>query len=164
MRRRASRLIPITVSPLKPKIRQLILTSHRLVCVKQRDRGILSMKSELAFRPPISMNGTGGNHTNGTSSSGKDKDKDKDSRTFIVGVEAKTDNEFVVLTVRPPPSSLPVELNYHSNCCFFFPFYTHSPANPRPTQHLTSPCHPHGSTRSGYVWNHTRPNPYGHDR
>ena len=78
------------------------------------------MKSELAFRPPISMNGTGGNHTNGTSSSGKDKDKDKDSRTFIVGVEAKTDNEFVVLTVRPPPSSLPVELNYHSNCCFFF--------------------------------------------
>jgi 3-phosphoinositide dependent protein kinase-1 len=88
MRRRASRLIPITVSPLKPKIRQLMLTSQRLICVKQRDRGVLSIKCELAFRPAnVNVNG-------------KEKEKDKDSRTFIIGVEAKTDREFVILTVR----------------------------------------------------------------
>jgi 3-phosphoinositide dependent protein kinase-1 len=86
MRRRASRLIPITVSPLKPKIRQLMLTSQRLICVKQRDRGVLSIKCELAFRPAnVNVNG---------------KEKEKDSRTYIIGVEPKTDREFVVLTVR----------------------------------------------------------------
>jgi len=84
MRRRASRLIPITVSPLKPKIRQLMLTSQRLICVKQRDHGVLSIKCELTFRPAnVNVNG---------------KEKEKDSRIFIIGVEAKTDREFVVLT------------------------------------------------------------------
>lgn len=85
IRRRASRLILISVSPLKPKVRQLILTSHRIVSVKQRERGILSKKCELFFRPSsTSVNGISG--------------KEKDSRIFIVGVEAKTDREFVVLT------------------------------------------------------------------
>jgi 3-phosphoinositide dependent protein kinase-1 len=90
MRRRASRLIPISVSPLKPKIRQLILTSHRLICVKQRDRGVLSIKCEVVFRPPTPVNGNG--VVNG-------KEKDKDSRSFIIGVETKTEKEFVILTV-----------------------------------------------------------------
>lgn len=97
MRRRASRLIPITVSPLKPKLRQLILTNQRLICVKQRDRGVLSIKGELAFRPSVATNGN---------VNGKEKEKDKDSRTFIIGVESKTEREFVVLTVRTSSPSL----------------------------------------------------------
>jgi len=91
VRRRASRLIPLAVSPLKSKGRQLILTTHRLVCVKQRDRRDLSMKSELAFQDAISANGNG--ITNG-------KEKEKDTRSFVVGVEAKTGTEFVIMTVR----------------------------------------------------------------
>jgi 3-phosphoinositide dependent protein kinase-1 len=89
VRRRASRLIPLAVSPLKSKGRQLILTTHRLVCVKQRDRRDLSMKSELAFQDAISANGNG--ITNG-------KEKEKDTRSFVVGVEAKTETEFVIMT------------------------------------------------------------------
>jgi len=85
VRRRASRLIPLAVSPLKLKNRQLILTSHRLVCVKQRDRRDLSVKSELAFMDPISISVV----TNG---------KEKDSRTFVVGVETRAEKEFVILT------------------------------------------------------------------
>lgn len=87
LRRRASRLIPITVSPLKPKHRQLILTSRRLVCVKQRARGVLSIKCELLIRPP---------------KNGSTKDKN-----HIIGVESKTPKEFVVMTVSRfvlPPS------------------------------------------------------------
>lgn len=79
LRRRASRLIPIQVSPLKPKNRQLILTNHRLVCVKQRDRGVISVKHELLAQAP-------------KIASAKDKH-------HIVAVEAKASKEFVVLTV-----------------------------------------------------------------
>lgn len=90
IRRRASRLVRhIAVSPAKPKIRQLILTSHRLVSIKQRDRGDLSLKSELIFQSPSGSNNV----------SGKGKDKDKESRSHIIGVESKTEREFVVLTV-----------------------------------------------------------------
>lgn len=42
------------------------------------------MKSELAFFDPVLMNGGG---------------KEKDSRMFVVGVEARTEKEFVILTV-----------------------------------------------------------------
>lgn len=79
LRRRASRLIPIQVSPLKPKNRQLILTSHRLVCVKQRGRGVLSIKHELL-----------------TQSTQDPSSKDK---SHIISVEPKSSKEFVVMTV-----------------------------------------------------------------
>lgn len=121
MRRRASRLIPIAVSPLKPKIRQLILTSHRLICVKQRDRGVLSIKCEVVFRPPAPVNGNG-------VVNGKEKEKDKDPRSFIIGVEPKTEKEFVVLTVCSFPSLL-----CQVRSLILLLFLLHSPASPRPT-------------------------------
>jgi|SRR5882762_10296325 3-phosphoinositide dependent protein kinase-1 len=98
MRRRASRLIPITVSPLKPKIRQLILTTHRLVCVKMRERGVLSKKCELVFQGAAAASSS-------VNAGGKD------SRAFVMGVETKTDREFMVLTVRPTPYPSPSHPN-----------------------------------------------------
>lgn len=81
LRRRASRLIPIPVSPSKFRTRPLILTTHRLVCVKihHKGRGI-TVKSEFTIRGP-------------------EKGKEKDSRS-IVSVEPKGEKEFVVMTVR----------------------------------------------------------------
>jgi hypothetical protein len=58
---------------------------------------VLSIKGELAFRPSVATNGN---------VNGKEKEKDKDSRTFIIGVESKTEREFVVLTVRTSSPSL----------------------------------------------------------
>jgi 3-phosphoinositide dependent protein kinase-1 len=96
VRRRASRLIPLAVSPLKSKSRQLILTSHRLVCVKQRERNRdLSVKSELVFQDVVLWNGNGNGVTTVTATN---NGKEKDSRSFVVGVKATTDREFVIQT------------------------------------------------------------------
>lgn len=150
MRRRASRLIPITVSPLKPKIRQLMLTSQRLICVKQRDRGVLSIKCELAFRPAnVNVNG---------------KEKEKDSRTYIIGVEPKTDREFVVLTVRflslslsPFPSLASSSISNSSSCY-------KRPASPKHTQPPTPHSLPPGSTKLPQLSNRTSNSQHGHER
>jgi len=80
LRRRASRLLPIPVSPSKPKTRSLILTTHRLVCLKIRHKGRgITVKSDFTIRA-------------------LDKGKEKDSRS-IVSVEPKGEREFVVLTL-----------------------------------------------------------------
>lgn len=169
MRRRASRLIPIAVSPLKPKIRQLIITNHRLVCVKQRDRGVLSVKCELVFRLAVSgVNGTGSCSTNvggGVSGTGTGKEKaaDKDSRTFVIDVESKTDKEFVVLTVCTVIPTFRVQ--------FLIITSVHRPASPRLTQPTTWTLLPPGSTKLDLSSNHTSPrlklspspSPHGHD-
>jgi hypothetical protein len=95
LRRRASRLIPLPVPPGKAKTRELILTSRRLICLKQqRSKGLggISIKSELALRASEKL---------------KEKDKEKESRGIVAGVERKGEREFVVLTVRSsPPLSL----------------------------------------------------------
>jgi 3-phosphoinositide dependent protein kinase-1 len=87
LRRRASRLIPLPVPPSKPKTRELILTSRRLICLKQRQKGPpgISIKSELALRASEKL---------------KEKDKEKESRGIVASVERKGEREFVVLTVR----------------------------------------------------------------
>jgi len=47
---------------------------------------VLSIKCELNFRPVVGNGSAGG------------KEKEKDSRIFVVGVELKSEREFVVLT------------------------------------------------------------------
>jgi 3-phosphoinositide dependent protein kinase-1 len=96
LRRRASRLIPLPVPPGKAKTRELILTSRRLICLKQRLKGAggISIKSELALRASEKL---------------KEKDKEKESRGIVASVERKGEREFVVLTVG---SSLPLG-SYH---------------------------------------------------
>jgi len=91
LRRRASRLLPIPVPPVKSRTRQLILTTQRLFCLKQQQKGpgSLSIKSELTLR-----------------ASDKVKEKEKESRAAITSVELKGEREFVVLTVRFYPSAI----------------------------------------------------------
>ncbi|KAH7926505.1 kinase-like protein [Leucogyrophana mollusca] len=88
-KRRGSRLrLPLSVSPMRPKTRQLLLTTHRLLCLKQRGGvGGVSIKSELALQ---------------LTEKGKDKDKEKEARSVVESAEPKGDKEFVVLTVRSP--------------------------------------------------------------
>ncbi|KAF8170219.1 kinase-like domain-containing protein [Mycena galopus ATCC 62051] len=80
-RRRASRiLLPIAGPIAKPKRRHLVLTSRRLVCLKQD----MSVQSELVLRP-----------------SEKTKDKPKDTRATVTSVQLRADREFSVTTSQP---------------------------------------------------------------
>ncbi|KAH9069825.1 kinase-like protein [Lactarius deliciosus] len=90
LKRRTSRLLlPLPVSQRKPKVRELALTSHRLVCLKplKSGRGI-GIKAEFTLReaqPPPST--------------GREKrTKSDEARGMITGVERKGAKEFVVLT------------------------------------------------------------------
>lgn len=66
-------------------MRQLALTSHRLVCLKQQHKGgNVVIKCEYGLRP---------------SEKEKEKDREKESRRIITGVGKKSDREFVVFTV-----------------------------------------------------------------
>lgn len=89
LRRRGSRLLPLSVPQVKPRPRELILTTRRLFCIKLREKrpADVSIKSELRLRAPDKA---------------KEKEKDKDSRGFISSVELKGEREFVVLTVGAP--------------------------------------------------------------
>lgn len=80
-RRRASRLLPIQVTPTKHKVRQLVLTDHRLLCIKQR-RG----SEEIVVKLEL-----------GLKSLEKDQQK-KEARAVVVSVEPKGEREFVVMT------------------------------------------------------------------
>jgi 3-phosphoinositide dependent protein kinase-1 len=87
MKRRTSRLlIPLPVAPRRPKVRQLVLTSHRLVCLKQMKNGRgIGIKSEYGFRP---------------SEKEKEKEREKEERCMVTGVALKGGREFVVFSVR----------------------------------------------------------------
>ncbi|KXN90190.1 3-phosphoinositide-dependent protein kinase 1 [Leucoagaricus sp. SymC.cos] len=81
--RRASKLIPL-VSSRRAKSRQLVLTSKRLLCLKQRQKPHeLSVKYELALKASEKL---------------KEKDKEKESKGIIASVQRKGEREFVVLT------------------------------------------------------------------
>jgi 3-phosphoinositide dependent protein kinase-1 len=103
-KRRGSKLrLPISVSPIRPKTRQLLLTTHRLLCVKQRIEGGVGLKSELNLRKGIGV-------SSGTEKlKEKDKEKEKEAKSIVESAERKSEREFVVLTVglsfaqrRPP--------------------------------------------------------------
>lgn len=94
-KRRGSRLrLPISVSPIRPKTRQLLLTTHRLLCVKQREDGGVGLKSELSLRKGVNLSSTTEKVKD------KDKDKDKEAKSIVESAERKSEREFVVLTVR----------------------------------------------------------------
>ena len=89
LKRRTSRLLlPLQVTPRKPKVRQLALTSHRLVCLKVQKGGRgIGVKCEYMLRP---------------SEKEKEKEREKESRSVITGVSMKGAREFAVLTVSRP--------------------------------------------------------------
>ena len=85
-KRRASRLLAMAVAPKKhqqQRPRQLLLTTHRLLCVKSKPGRAVQIRTELLVKPP---------------SAGKDRDKDL--RNLVSSIEPKGEREFVVITVR----------------------------------------------------------------
>ena len=118
-KRRGSKLrLPISVSPIRPKTRQLLLTTHRLLCVKQRVEGGVGLKSELNLRK-----GTGVS-TGTEKTKEKDKEKEKEAKSIVESAERKSEREFVVLTVhlsffaqRRPANSTHIVDEIAGVCC-----------------------------------------------
>lgn len=79
----ASRLFPIPAPRKTKKIRHLILTTHRLVCLKQKKGRTVVIKTESVLQ-------------RGSLDKGKE-------REAVVSVESRGDNEFVVATVSTHP-------------------------------------------------------------
>ena len=91
LKRRTSRLLlPLPVSQRKPKVRELALTSHRLLCLKplKSGRGV-GVKAEFTLRDAQQWL---------AQSAGRDKRAEV--RGTVTGIERKGAKEFVVLTVR----------------------------------------------------------------
>lgn len=84
-RRLTASLLPIPVPHNKPKIRHLVLTTQRLVCVKLKPDGKISIKAEALLRSAARQ---------------KDgKEEKKDARPMINDVVAKGQKAFIVMTV-----------------------------------------------------------------
>lgn len=84
-RRLTATLLPIPVSQYRPKIRQLVLTTRRLVCVKYKVGRKVEVKTEVLLRAV-----------------GKDKEgkeDKKDTRPIITDVVPKGQKTFIVMTV-----------------------------------------------------------------
>ncbi|KAI0365672.1 kinase-like protein [Pilatotrama ljubarskyi] len=77
-KRRASRLLAMAVAPKKHRPRELVLTTQRLLCVKQKPGRAVQVRTELFVRP---------------------SDKERDLRNLVSSVEPKGEREFVVITV-----------------------------------------------------------------
>jgi 3-phosphoinositide dependent protein kinase-1 len=93
LKRRTSRLLLPLPAQRKPKVRELALTSHRLVSLKplKNGRGV-GIKAELVLREFQGQLAAG--------SSGREKrSKSDEARRMVMGVERKGAKEFVVLTV-----------------------------------------------------------------
>lgn len=72
----------MAVTPRR-KIRELVLSDQRLICLKRKPGRPYCIRNELLLRTPV---------------------KEKDSRYQITGVEPKGDREFVVMTVSTAPT------------------------------------------------------------
>ena len=91
-KRRASRLLAMTITPKKhqqQRPRELVLTTHRLLCVKHKPGRAVQVRAELLVRPPPSGR-----------EKEKEKEKEKDLRSLVSSIEPKGEREFVVITVR----------------------------------------------------------------
>jgi len=98
LKRRTSRLLlPLPVSQRKPKVRELALTSRRLVCLKplKSGRGV-GVKAEFALLGKVA----GQSQLVGSGSGREKRAKGDESRGTVTGVERRGVKEFVVLTVR----------------------------------------------------------------
>jgi 3-phosphoinositide dependent protein kinase-1 len=90
MKRRSSKLLSIaSVTPKKKqKKRELILTTHRVVCIKVEKGGrSLVVKADMVAKKPAEKEKE------------RDKKKAKESANYIVSVDPKGEREFVILTV-----------------------------------------------------------------
>lgn len=116
-KRRASRLLAMAVAPKKIKTRDLVLTTHRLICLKEKPgRGVL-VRTELFVQPC---------------------ERDKDGRNTITSIEPKGELEFVVMTVNFS-AHLARCLSYAH--CLFFPaseVALFSCCQPHDSEHLDS--------------------------
>ena len=82
-KRRASRLLAMAVAPKKHnRPRELVLTTHRLLCVKHKPGRAVQIRVEVFVKPPSG------------------KDKEKDLRSLVTSIEPKGEREFVIITVR----------------------------------------------------------------
>ena len=81
-KRRASRLLAMAVTPKKQhsRPRELVLTTHRILCVKHKPGRAPQVRAELFVKPPAG--------------------KEKDLRSLVSSIEPKGDREFVIITVR----------------------------------------------------------------
>ena len=77
-KRRASRLLAMAVAPKKHRPRELVLTTQRLLCVKQKPGRAVQVRTELFVRP---------------------SEREKELRNLVSSVEPKGEREFVVITV-----------------------------------------------------------------
>ncbi|KAG2339448.1 kinase-like protein [Suillus weaverae] len=93
-KRRGSKLrLPISASLTKTKTRQLVLTTMRLLCVKQKEGGQVSLKSEVGLGV-----GDKGKEREKQREKEKERDSNKDCRNVIESAEPKGEREFVILT------------------------------------------------------------------
>ncbi|KAI0745389.1 kinase-like protein [Earliella scabrosa] len=82
-KRRASRLLAMAVAPKKHnRPRELVLTTHRLLCVKHKPGRAVQIRVEVFVKPPSG------------------KDREKDLRSLVTSIEPKGEREFVIITVR----------------------------------------------------------------
>jgi 3-phosphoinositide dependent protein kinase-1 len=94
-KRRGSKLrLPISASLTKTKTRQLVLTNMRLLCVKQKAGGQLSLKSEVG----LGAGDKGKEREKLREGKEKERDASKDCRNVIESAEPKGEREFVILT------------------------------------------------------------------
>jgi 3-phosphoinositide dependent protein kinase-1 len=99
LKRRTSRLLlPLPVSQRKLKVRELALTSHRLLCLKPHKSGLsIGIKAEFTLREASSQQ-------HALQPAGREKEKratkGDDIRGVVTGIERKSAREFVILTVR----------------------------------------------------------------
>ncbi|KAI0695936.1 kinase-like domain-containing protein [Cerioporus squamosus] len=78
-KRRASRLLAMAVTPKKhqqSRPRELVLTTHRILCVKNKPGRAPQIRAELFVKPPVG----------------------KDLRSLVSSVEKKGEREFVIIT------------------------------------------------------------------
>lgn len=108
-KRRGSKLrLPISASLAKTKTRQLVLTSMRLLCVKQKEGGQVSLKSEVGLGVGDKDKGKerekpkeGKEREKPREAKEKEREASKECRNVIESAEPKGEREFVILTVRP---------------------------------------------------------------
>ena len=95
LKRRTSRLLlPLPVSQRKTKVRELALTSHRLLCLKplKSGRGV-GIKAKFMLREAQQGH---------VLLAGREKrPKGEEIRGMVTGVDRKSARQFVILTVRP---------------------------------------------------------------
>ncbi|KAG1764770.1 kinase-like protein [Suillus placidus] len=94
-KRRGSKLrLPISASLVKTKTRQLVLTSTRLLCVKRKEGGQVSLKSEVG----LGVGDKGKEREKPREGKEKERGASKDCRNVIESAEPKGEREFVILT------------------------------------------------------------------